>query len=393
MGAAAAQILRSPWLWHGLFGVVLLAGLITGHSILLPILPVLAVVAWFYVAWRLVAARRAQARLAFAPMPPNRTPAQAPPIEGELAAPAEAKGIDPADMQAYVTSRIIGQDVVAAQLARGIHRRMAQHRRGKPVFTALLSGPTGTGKTELARAVADYLYGGVMFRVDCGNVLGEAGLQTLIGSPKGYAGSGSWGALTAHLRSTPRTVLLFDEIEKAVTSPNAPMAKLLLSLLDEGVCTEQSDGTRVGAQGAVILLTSNAAQDRLGAIFQRFRDEPEQLVRATKDTLRDFFAPEFLARIDLVTTLAPLTDSARARIIALHTGRIARSYGLELKAIDASFVNEALRLWTTLAGYGTREVIRWVEDATADELIRAKGEGATEVRLAWADGAARVTPA
>ncbi|HET6520998.1 MAG TPA: AAA family ATPase [Geminicoccaceae bacterium] len=391
---AAAQILRSPWLWHGLFGVVLLVGLLTGHSVLLPILPVLAALAWIYVAWRLVAAHRTRRRaVAFAPTVPDRTRAAAPPIEGDVAAPAEAKGIDPADMRAYLTARIIGQDVVAAQLARGIHRRMAQHRRGKPVFTALLSGPTGTGKTELARAVADYLYGGGMFRVDCGNVLGEAGLQTLIGSPKGYAGSGSWGALTSHLRSTPRTVLLFDEIEKAVTSPNAPMAKLLLSLLDEGVCTEQSDGTRVGATEAVILLTSNAAQDRLGAVFERFREEPEQLIRATKDTLRDHFAPEFLARIDLVTTLAPLDDAARARIIALHTGRIGRAYGVEVRAIDASFVNEALRLWTTLAGYGTREVIRWVEDATADELIRAKGEGAAEVRVGWADGAARVTAA
>ena len=391
-----AQILRSPWLWHGLFGVVLLAGLITGHSLLLPILPVLAVAAWIYVAWRLIATHRARRRqaVAFAAQPaPDRTPARVPAIEGELAAPAEAKGIDPADMQAYLSARIIGQDVVAGQLARGIHRRMAQHRRGKPVFTALLSGPTGTGKTEIARAVADYLYGGGMFRVDCGNVLGEAGLQTLIGSPKGYAGSGSWGALTSHLRATPRCVLLFDEIEKAVTSPNAPMAKLLLSLLDEGICTEQSDGTRVGATEAVILLTSNAAQERLGAVFERFREEPDQLVRATKDTLRDFFAPEFLARIDLVTTLAPLSDEARARIIALHTGRVAHNYGVEVRAIDASFINEALRLWTTLAGYGTREVIRWIEDAIADELIRAKGEGGGDVRLSWVDGAARVTPA
>jgi ATP-dependent Clp protease ATP-binding subunit ClpA len=298
-------------------------------------------------------------------------------------------------MTRYLSSRVIGQELVAQQLARGIYRRAAQERRGKPLFTAMLSGPTGTGKTEMAKAIADYLIGGGagLFRVDCANVLGEAGLQTLIGSPKGFAGSGSWGTLTAHLRATPHTVLLFDEIEKAVTSPTAPMAKLLLSLLDEGVCTEQSDGTRVSATNAVVVMTSNAAQDRLGQIHEQFRDQADQLIRATKDTLRDFFAPEFLARIDLVTTFAPLSQEARAQIIAVQLGRIAASYGVEVEQVDASFINQGLRLWTTLAGYGTREVVRWAEQAVADELIDGKRQGLTKVRISWADGQALVEPA
>lgn len=301
--------------------------------------------------------------------------------------------LDAEAFAAALDARVIGQSRVTREVAQGIARRLAAQSREKPIFSAIFSGPTGVGKTELAKAIADALFAGAMLRVDCGGVIGEQGMQTLIGAPKGYVGSDSYGRLTQHLRQHRRSVLLFDEVEKAGSNPSAPLNKLLLSLLDEGRVTEQSDGSVSDARETVVLLTANAAPRELAEIAKRYAGQPEEMARAAKDTLRRFFAPELLGRVDLVATFDALSDEDRARICRLQLDAIAAQYRIAIApgGVDAAFVTEALRRWETLEEYGVRELIRWLEGALADGFIAQADAGVREVRITFDPAAEKVT--
>ncbi len=303
----------------------------------------------------------------------------------------EINAIDATEMAQHLKSRVIGQDRVINELSSGIARRMAIKRRGKPIYSCLISGPTGTGKTELAKAAAEFLFKDEksMFRIDVGN-MDTHGVSTLVGAPQGYMGSDKGGTLTNHLKLTPHTLILFDEIEKAGKDPTTKLYLMLLSLLDEGRITDQSTGETVDATQAIIMMTSNAAAKELGELAEKL--EGDELTRASKDALRGYFAPELLGRVDFVTTVNKLDDMSRATICVLHLEKIANDYDVELDYIDPALLVEALKKWQALENYGTRELIRELERMAADGIIDAKNEGATKVRLGFDNEKITVEP-
>ena len=297
------------------------------------------------------------------------------------------RDIKPKHMATQLKQRVIGQDRVIDEISRSIAHRFKRPRKGKPIYTLFVSGPTGVGKTELAKATAEFIFGDEahMFTVNVNSLQGH-GLSSLIGSPKGYAGSNEWGALTKHLRQTPETLILFDELEKAGKDPNAEIYKMLLTMLDEGYVVEQSVQQKVSAEKSIIILTANAAHRELSEIIERHHRKPnvdqEMLEDEIKRALADWFAPEFLGRLDLITTLDPLSDESIAEICVLHTLNLAKRYKLELDYVDPKWLAGVVKKQKPrIEKEGMRAMTRMLERQLVDYFHDSEEEGASKVRL------------
>src|ERR1700724_4536443 len=288
--------------------------------------------------------------------------------------------IDEAGLLAHLRSRGKSQDPILQDVAKLIRLQAAKQQKDKPIANLIFLGPTGTGKTELAKAIAEYLFKDekAMIRFDCSELNGPESKTRLIGSPTGYIGSEQGGQLTRPVMANPRRLILFDEIEKAYP----PVFDLFLQLMGEARLTEQGSGKAADFSRSIIILTSNADAEQIGKIQREVTDYHE-MVNAVKSHLADskIFRSEIIGRIDRVYVFQPLSGMVIAEIALLKITKLAEQYRLKVKFVAPELLLQALAANEKVSRFGIRELERILDDMLAGQLLQARDLGAKEVLL------------
>jgi ATP-dependent Clp protease ATP-binding subunit ClpB len=268
-------------------------------------------------------------------------------------------------LEDHLGERVVGQPEALVAVANAVRRsRVGLQDRNRPVGSFIFLGPTGVGKTETARALADFLFDDerAMVRIDMSEYMEKHSVARLIGAPPGYVGFEEGGQLTEAVRRRPHAVVLFDEIEKA----HAEVFNVLLQILDEGRLTD-SQGRTVDFRNVVIIMTSNIGSQMI--LEQADRTDWEGLVSLVTRELHSVFRPEFLNRIDDITVFRSLGKAELARIVDLQIAHVV-SLAQEL---DVSLcIGDGVRELLTKEGYepafGARPIKRAVQRLIQDPL-------------------------
>jgi ATP-dependent Clp protease ATP-binding subunit ClpC len=265
-------------------------------------------------------------------------------------------------------ARIVGQEEAVSAVAEAVRRsRAGLSDPQRPVGSFLFLGPTGVGKTELARALAEALFGdeNLMVRFDMSEFQERHTVSRLVGAPPGYVGYEEAGQLTEQVRRRPYSVLLFDEIEKA----HADVFNILLQILDDGRLTD-AQGRTVDFKHTVVIMTSNLGAARIQD-YARHGESFEELKAELMDVLRGSFRPEFINRIDEIIVFRALTDEQLAEITKLLLDRLARR--LHAQGIEVVFTDEAVELLAHEGfdpEFGARPLRRTIQRLVENELSR-----------------------
>ncbi len=287
-------------------------------------------------------------------------------------------------MEAIIGQRIIGQSEAVSSVANAIRRsRAGLADPHQPMGSFLMLGPTGVGKTELAKALAEFLFDNddAVLRIDMSEYMEKHAVARLIGAPPGYVGYEEGGSLTEAVRRRPYQVVLFDEIEKA----HPDIFNVLLQVLDEGHLTD-GQGRRVDFANTLVLLTSNIGADHLLALGD---DEDSDAARAAvMDDVKVTFRPEFLNRLDETLLFHRLSQGDMGAIVTIQFARLAGR--LTDRGINLRLDNQAAD-WLAVRGYdpqfGARPLQRVIQNAVQNPLAEALlagrfGDGdIVEVRL------------
>ena len=286
-----------------------------------------------------------------------------------------------ADLEQRLHMRVIGQDKAVAAVAGAIRRsRSGLADPERPIGSFLFMGPTGVGKTELAKALAEQLFDDErnMVRIDMSEYMEKFSVQRLIGAPPGYVGYDEGGQLTEAVRRHPYSVILLDEIEKA----HPDVFNVLLQVLDDGRLTD-GQGRVVSFKNAIVIMTSNLGSQ----LIERYAEDgdKEALDKAIQDALRATFRPEFLNRIDELITFDPLGLADLEHIVDLQLAKVRERLAerrITLEVTPAAM--ERLALDGFDPAFGARPLKRLIQhqivDRAANEIVGgALAEGDTIV--------------
>ena len=274
-------------------------------------------------------------------------------------------------MEERLRQRVVGQDDALAHVSNAVRRsRAGLSDTKRPIGSFIFMGPTGVGKTELARALAEFLFDDekLMIRIDMSEYMEKHSVSRLIGAPPGYVGYEEGGQLTEQVRRHPYSVVLFDEIEKA----HPDVFNVLLQILEDGRLTD-GKGRTVDFRNTVLVMTSNVGSS---AIYELAGNDPEAARKEAMEALRAAFRPEFINRIDEIVIFNPLSKAQLGRVVGMLLKNVEKLLAERQITLELTPAAEELILREGYdPAYGARPLRRTIQRMVQDPLAMQILEG------------------